>query len=66
MWATCTHLKLWIISLAENGEYLGLDLGGTNFRVVRARFTDGTAETTTKYYNLSKELLTGPVEGVSK
>lgn len=59
----CTYVTK-LLTGKENGEYLGLDLGGTNFRVVRATFTNGTAQTTTKYYNLSKELLTGPVEGV--
>ncbi|XP_060079672.1 hexokinase-1-like [Ylistrum balloti] len=48
----------------EKGDYLGLDLGGTNFRVVRVTFNEGKAETTTKYYNLSQELLSGPAEGV--
>ncbi|XP_060577895.1 hexokinase type 2-like [Ruditapes philippinarum] len=44
----------------ENGTYLGLDLGGTNFRVVRVDMKNGKAETQTKYYNLDKTLLSGP------
>ncbi|XP_045195352.2 hexokinase type 2-like [Mercenaria mercenaria] len=44
----------------ENGTYLGLDLGGTNFRVVRVDMNNGKATTQTKYYNLEKRLLTGP------
>ncbi|KAL3882227.1 hypothetical protein ACJMK2_028591 [Sinanodonta woodiana] len=48
----------------ENGVFLGMDLGGTNFRIVLVRFKDGCAETTTKYYNLDKELLSGPSSGI--
>ena len=49
----------------EQGEYLGLDLGGTNFRVVLVKFKDGVADTTTKYYHLSDKVLSGPSAGVS-
>uniref|UniRef100_A0A0B7B350 Phosphotransferase n=2 Tax=Arion vulgaris TaxID=1028688 RepID=A0A0B7B350_9EUPU len=48
----------------EQGDYLGLDLGGTNFRVVLVRFKDGVAATTTKYYSLTDECLSGPADGV--
>lgn len=48
----------------ENGTYLGMDLGGTNFRIVRVDMKDGVATTDTKYYDLSKELLSGPSDGV--
>lgn len=44
----------------ENGTYLGMDLGGTNFRIVRVDMKNGKDTTTTKYYNLEKHLLTGP------
>ncbi|RUS81795.1 hypothetical protein EGW08_010432 [Elysia chlorotica] len=48
----------------EQGDFLGLDLGGTNFRVVRVSFKDGQAETTTQYYTLLESVLCGPVAGV--
>lgn len=48
----------------ENGKYLGLDLGGTNFRIVLVEFVTGIAETTTKYFNIHSQLLTGPCEKV--
>ncbi|CAE1251455.1 HK [Acanthosepion pharaonis] len=44
----------------ENGIYLGLDLGGTNFRVVRMKFVEGTANTVLKYYKIPDECFTGP------
>jgi len=50
--------------ILENGDFLGLDLGSTNFRVVLVKFTNGVADTKTKYYNLPSELLTGPADGV--
>lgn len=48
----------------ENGTYLGMDLGGTNFRIVRVNMKGGVATTDTNYYNLSKQLLSGPSDGV--
>jgi len=54
----------WYVS--ENGTYLGMDLGGTNFRIVRVDMKDGAAQTNTKYYELAKPLLTGPSAGVWK
>ncbi|XP_052242802.1 hexokinase type 2-like isoform X3 [Dreissena polymorpha] len=44
----------------ENGTYLGMDLGGTNFRLVRVDLRDGEATTATRYYSLGKGLLVGP------
>lgn len=44
----------------ENGIYLGLDLGGTNLRVVRMKFIDGSAEKALKYYKIPNECFTGP------
>lgn len=59
------HCKIeYSCSWPEQGDYLGLDLGGTNFRVVLVRFKDGEAETITKYYNLTEECLCGPAAGV--
>lgn len=37
-----------------------MDLGGTNFRIVRVDIHDGQPTTDTTYYNLDKHLLTGP------
>lgn len=42
-----------------------MDLGGTNFRIVRVDMTNGEATTETKYYSLAKNLLTGPSSVVS-
>ncbi|XP_060079670.1 hexokinase-1-like [Ylistrum balloti] len=58
----CTYVQ-GLLKGDEEGEYLGLDLGSTNFRVVRVTFEKGEAKTTTKYYNLPKELLVGPADG---
>lgn len=62
--STCPNT--WINSYStENGDYIGLDLGGTNFRVVRVVMKNGVANTTTKYYNLDENLLSGPCIHVS-
>jgi hypothetical protein len=57
----------WLFNclFAENGTYIGLDLGGTNFRIVLVILTDGVAETSTKYFNIHRELLDGPCERVT-
>lgn len=54
--------KYFLWSFTENGRYLGLDLGSTNFRVVLVDLKDGVAKTTTKYYNLTDDQLSGPAE----
>ncbi|KAK3096666.1 hypothetical protein FSP39_002233, partial [Pinctada imbricata] len=59
----CTYVT-GLMSGKENGQYLGLDLGGTNFRVVGTVFTNGKADIKTKYYNLPTELFTGPCSGI--
>lgn len=53
------------MSSAENGEYLGLDLGGTNFRVVLVRFKDGVANNTTLNYTIPNDVLKAPSSCVS-
>ncbi|ESO92176.1 hypothetical protein LOTGIDRAFT_233221 [Lottia gigantea] len=58
-----THVRC-LLQGGENGDYLGLDLGGTNFRVVRVQLKDGMASTTTKYYTLTEQVLSGPCAGV--
>ncbi|XP_048747104.2 hexokinase-1-like [Ostrea edulis] len=55
----CTYVRN-LLKGNENGDYIGLDLGGTNFRVVRVVMKNGVANTTTKYYNLDENLLSGP------
>ncbi|GAB1607721.1 hexokinase-1-like [Argonauta hians] len=44
----------------ENGTFLGLDLGGTNLRLFRVRFTDGKADTNLKYYKMPEHCFKGP------
>lgn len=45
---------------------MGLDLGGTNFRVLLCKMRKGELkETKVKKYNLEKEVLKGPSDGVS-
>lgn len=43
----------------ENGTFIGLDLGGTNFRIVKVDMKNGKDTTITKYYHLEKGLLNG-------
>lgn len=62
MFWECTYVR-GLLTGDEEGDYLGLDLGSTNFRVVKVTFTKGVAKTTTKYYNLPQELLSGPADG---
>lgn len=59
----CTYVR-HLLKGNENGDYIGLDLGGTNFRVVRVVMKNGVANTTTKYYNLDEQLLSGPCKYV--
>ncbi|KAK6169749.1 hypothetical protein SNE40_020738 [Patella caerulea] len=58
-----THVRC-LLDGRENGDFLGLDLGGTNFRVVHVNLKDGVATTNTKYYSLTEEVLCGPCAGV--
>lgn len=55
-----------MFSPAESGTYLGVDLGGTNFRIVRVDMHGDDVKTDTKYYELPKPLLSGPAVGVRK
>lgn len=57
----CTFVSS-LVKGNENGRFLGLDLGSTNFRVVLVDLKNGVAETTTKYYNLTDDQLCGPAE----
>ncbi|KAK7494495.1 hypothetical protein BaRGS_00014148 [Batillaria attramentaria] len=58
-----THVRS-LMDGTENGEYLGLDLGGTNFRVILIKLTNGVAETTMDNYTIPADVLCGPVKGV--
>jgi hexokinase len=56
----CNILKF----VSESGTFLGLDLGGTNFRVIMIKMTSGEAETTMDNYVIPSDVLCGPVKGV--
>ncbi|XP_071112937.1 hexokinase type 2-like [Haliotis cracherodii] len=58
-----THVRC-LLDGKENGTYLGLDLGGSNFRVVKVIFTNGEASTKTSYYTLTDEVRSGPCDKV--
>jgi hexokinase len=45
--------------VAERGNFLALDLGGTNFRVLLIRLEGGKAKITSKIYSVSEDLMTG-------
>lgn len=47
----------------ETGEYLGLDLGGTNFRVLYLQLENGKqVRSACRYYNCTEAILTGRAE----
>lgn len=45
---------------AECGDYLALDLGGTNFRVLLISLKGTSVEMKNKIYPISEELMIGP------
>ena len=48
---------------AESGEFLALDLGGTNFRVIFTELREGKIRREeVKYYNVPEEVRLGPGE----
>ena len=59
-----SSLGIIVLYTSENGTYLGMDLGGTNFRIVRVDMKDGEATTNTTYFDLNKQLLSGPCDKV--
>ena len=66
------HYREWslsaytmVISILENGDFLALDLGGTNFRVLLCQMRNGQCESISKNYNVPKAKLYGPAVGVS-
>ena len=50
--------------VSENGDFLALDLGGTNFRVLLCRMRDGHCESTSRNYNVPNNKLYGPASEV--
>jgi len=50
--------------ISENGDFLALDLGGTNFRVLLCRMRDGHCESTSRNYNVPNKKLHGPASDV--
>ena len=51
----------------ENGEYLALDLGGTNFRVIKLGLKNGKIEDEViDYYHVEEHLRLGPGEHLFK
>ncbi|VDN00277.1 unnamed protein product [Thelazia callipaeda] len=43
----------------ERGDFLALDLGGTNFRVLLIKLKGSTAEMTGKVYRVPEEIMRG-------
>ena len=54
-----------IFCFSEQGDYLALDLGGTNFRVLLVRLANGKSESVSKNYNVPTSKLHGPASEVS-
>ena len=48
-----------IVVIKETGDYLALDLGGTNFRVLLITLKGSTVEMKNKIYPISEELMLG-------
>ena len=53
-----------MISVLEEGDYLALDLGGTNFRVLLCRMREGQCESLSRNYNVPEHKLHGPAADV--
>jgi hexokinase len=49
----------------ERGDFLALDLGGTNFRVLLIRLEEGKSEMTSKIFRVPNEVMRGTGEAVS-
>ena len=50
--------------LPENGDFLALDLGGTNFRVLLCKMRNGKCESISRNYNVPVHKLHEPAKGV--
>lgn len=51
--------EVFSIFIAEEGDYLALDLGGTNFRVLLVKINNGDVQMFSQVYAISKELMVG-------
>lgn len=59
--------KVFSFCIAENGDFLALDLGGTNFRVLLVKIRSGkrrTVEMHNKIYAIPIEVMQGTGEEV--
>lgn len=59
---------LCVLTLTEHGDFLALDLGGTNFRVLLVKIRSGkkrTVEMHNKIYAIPVEIMQGTGEEVS-
>lgn len=57
---------IWVITLcfAENGNFLALDLGGTNFRVLLINLNGQEVTMESKIYLIPQHIMTGTGEQV--
>ena len=53
------------VHVSENGDFLALDLGSTNFRVLLCRMRNGHCESTSRNYNVPNSKLYGPAAAVN-
>ena len=52
--------------ITEEGKFLALDLGGTNFRVLLITLAEGNFKMDSKIYAVSQEIMHGPGTGVCR
>ena len=52
------------ILVAENGDFLALDLGGSNFRVMWVKIKDGKSKACMDVYTIPGEVMRGPGDQV--
>ncbi len=50
-------IHLWFV---EEGDFLALDLGGTNFRVLLVTLKGSTVKMENKIYPIAEEMMLGP------
>lgn len=58
---------IFVFNVQEHGNYLALDLGGTNFRVLLVKFKKGLQQNTRLYhkiYTIPLEIMQGTGEDV--
>ena len=60
----CLNALLTPVFIAENGDFLALDLGGTNFRVLLCKMRNGHCESVSRNYNVPTYKLYEPCIGV--